>query len=280
MTPQPAGGWRRLSGTALSRATALNRLAATRLGIEDADDSPVDAAALLQWTADRAAVETFLRLRDEERTGLIGWLSETTGGVADVVFAMAATGKVPDAIPFGLAVAALYGPPPHARPASQEPAGQQPATGTDETFIARVRAEERFLAGTSPEVAALHAFGEAAESLVTRWADNGHAVQATEICARAEAILVDLAGTEDGKQALASRSSVLEAGLDARFTALADALTTALSTVEPVPGSRRRARRGRGGIRRGSRARPQARPRHRDPRGRRRRAPGALARRP
>ena len=224
---QPVGGWRRLSGTALSRATALNRLAATRLGIEDADDSPVDAAALLQWTADRAAVETFLRLRDEERTGLIGWLSETTGGVADVVFAMTGTGKVPDAVPFGLAVAALYGPPPHARAASPEP-----AIGTDETFAARVRAEERYLGGAAPDATALRAFGEAAESLVTRWADNGHAAQATELCARAEAILAELAGTEDGKQALASRSRVLEAGLDARFTALADALTAALPTAE------------------------------------------------
>ncbi len=223
---QPAGGWRRLSGTALSRATALNRLAATRLGIEDADDSPVDAAALLQWTADRAAVETFLRLRDEERTGLIGWLSETTGGVADVVFAMSGTGKIPDAVPFGLAVAALYGPPPHARAASTEP-----ATGTDETFAARVRAE-RYLGGTAPETTALRAFGEAAESLVTRWADNGHAAQATEYCARAEAILAELAGTQDSKHALASRSRVLEAGLDARFTSLADALTAALPVAE------------------------------------------------
>jgi hypothetical protein len=225
---QPAGGWRRLSGTALSRATALNRLAATRLGIEDADDSPIDAAALLQWTADRAAVETFLRLRDEERTGLIGWLSETTGGVADVVFAMSGTGKIPDAVPFGLAVAALYGPPPHARAA----AAPEPAPGTDETFAARVRAEERYLGGTAPDTTALRAFGEAAESLVTRWADNGHAAQATEYCARAEAILAELAGTQDSKQALASRSRVLEAGLDARFTALADALTAALPTAE------------------------------------------------
>jgi hypothetical protein len=221
---QPAGGWRRLSGTALSRATALNRLAATRLGIEDADDSPVDAAALLQWTTDGAAVETFLRVREEERSGLIRWLADTTGGVADVVFAMAVTGKVPEAVPFGLAVAALYGPPSHASPAGQEPGGD-----TGETFVARVRAEERYLGGSSPGNEALTAFGEAAESLVTRWADNGHAAQATEFCARAEAILAELASTSGGKQALASRSRVLQAGLDAR---LADALTSALSVVE------------------------------------------------
>ena len=82
---QPPGGWRRLAGPVLSRTSALNRLTATRLGIEDADDSPVDAAALLQWTADHPAVENFLRLREEERAGLVAWLMETTGGVADVV---------------------------------------------------------------------------------------------------------------------------------------------------------------------------------------------------
>ena len=147
---QPAGGWRRLPGPVLSRASALNRLTATRLGIEDADDSPVDAAALLQWTADRAAIETFLRLREEERTGLIAWLAETTGGVADVVFAMAATGKIFDAIPFGLAAAALYGPPAHAQAARPEP-----VSGADEVFVARVRAEERYLGRTSPDIEAL-----------------------------------------------------------------------------------------------------------------------------
>ena len=87
---QPAGGWRRLSGTVLTWATALNRLAATRLGIEDADDSPVDAAALLQWTTDAPAVASFLALRDAERDGLVTWLGETAGPVAEVVFGMAA----------------------------------------------------------------------------------------------------------------------------------------------------------------------------------------------
>ena len=231
---QPAGGWRRLSGTVLSRASALNRLAATRLGIEDADDSPVDAAALLQWTTDRAAVETFLRLREDEQSGLIAWLAETTGGVADVVFAMAVTGKIFDAIPFGLAAAALYGPPAHAQAARPEP-----VSGADEVFVARVRAEERYLGRTSPDIKALQAFGIASESLVTRWTDNGHASQAAALCERAEAILAELAGTEDARQALASCSRVLEAGLDARFTALAEALGTVLGALDrraPGPG--------------------------------------------
>jgi hypothetical protein len=226
---QPAGGWRHLSGTVLSRATALNRLAATRLGIEDADDSPVDAAALLQWTTDRAAVETFLRLREAEQAGLISWLAETTGGVADAVFAMASAGKIADAVPFGLVAAALYGPPVHAQAARTEPAGDP-----DEAVVARVRAEERYLGGKAPDPDALRAFGEASESLVTRWEDNDYADRAPGLRERAEVILTELAGIEDGKQALASRSPVLEAGLDARFTALADALTAALPTLEPT----------------------------------------------
>jgi hypothetical protein len=224
---QPAGGWRRLSGTVLSRASALNRLTATRLGIEGADDSPVDAAALLQWTADGAAVDTFLRLREEERAGLVAWLAETTGGVADVVFAMAATGKIFDAVPFGLAAAALYGPPAHA-----QAVGPETVSGAGEVFVARVRADERYLGRTSPDIEALQVFGEASDSLVTRWADNGHAIQAAALCERAEEILAELAGTEDGGKTLAGRSRVLEAGLDARFTALADALSTVLTALE------------------------------------------------
>jgi hypothetical protein len=220
---QPVGGWRRLTGTVLSWATALNRLAATRLGIEEPDDSPVDAAALLQWTMDPSAVNSFLRLRGQERDGLTGWLKETAGPIADVVFGMAASGKVADAVPFGLAVAALYGP------------SEQEATGNtqDSAVVARVRAEERYLAGKAPDSAELRAFGEAAESLVTRWTDNGHAPQAAALCERAENILAELSDSEDGRRALASRSQVLEAGLDARFTALAEAISGALP--EPTP---------------------------------------------
>lgn len=213
---QPAGGWRRLTGTVLTSATALNRLAATKLGIEEADDSPVDAAALLQWTTDAPAVASFLQLRDGERDGLIGWLRETARPVADVVFGMAESGKITDAVPFGLAVAALY-----------EPADGA-ADSPDGAVVARVRAEERYLAGKAPDAAALRAFGEAAESLVTRWMDNGHALQAVALCERASVMLGELSGSEDIRRMLASRSRVLEAGLDARFAVLAEAISRAL----------------------------------------------------
>jgi len=217
---QPGAGWRRLTGTVLTYATALNRLAATRLGVEDADDSALDAAALLQWTTDAPAVASFLQLRETERNGLIGWLTETVGPVAEVVFGLQAAGRIPEAVPFGLAVAALYD------------AGPAPASGdaaSGDAATARVRAEERYLSGPGLRVEALRAFGEAAESLITRWTDNGHAVQAADLSARAERILAELANGDDDRRALAGRSRVLEAGLDARLGVLADALRQAVS---------------------------------------------------
>ena len=210
---QPAGGWRRLTGSVLTRAAALNRLAAVRLGLDEADDSPADAAALLQWTLDPAAVARFAALRTVEREGLADWLQETAGPVAGVVFAMVDAGRVTDAVPFGLVAGTLYG------------------TGEDDSAVtvARVRAEERYLGGQAPDAGALRAFGVAAESLVTRWADNGPAAQATALCERAEAIIGELSGTPEAGRALAGRSTVLQAGMDARVAAFAEALAAVLT---------------------------------------------------
>lgn len=229
---QPAGGWRRLGGPVLTEATALNRLAATRLGIEDADDAAVDAAALLLWTTDSGAVAGFLALPDGERRGLIDWLTTTVGPVADVIFRMAPAGRVADAVPFGLVAAALYSPGSVSAPASASTSGTGgPAADTEIVLTARIRAEERYLGG-QPDGAerlralreALRLFGEAAESLVSRWADNGHAPQAAALRERAEPILAELTGAAAGAATLAGRSRVLDAGLDARLAAFAAAL--------------------------------------------------------
>jgi hypothetical protein len=209
---QPASGWRRLTGPVLSLGTAMSRLAATRLGMDaDADDSGVDAAALLEWTTDAPAVAIFLHLRESERIGLISWLKETIGPVADVIFTMSAPEKITDAVPFGLAAAALY--------------------GQDGALTARVRAEERYFAGRAPAASALKTFGEAAESLVTRWTDNGNAPQAAAMCESAELILADL-----GDRKLARESRVLDAGFDARLAALAEAIGRSLPDAETALG--------------------------------------------
>lgn len=241
---QPAGGWRRLTGPVLTQATALNRLAATRLGIAGADDSAVDAAALLQWTVDASAVASFLQLRDVERVGLTDWLKESIGPVANVVFAMDVTGRIPEAVPFGLVAAALYRGPGRSA-VDRQPLDRQAGDAPDDALVERVRAAERYLGGHSLDASVLRAFGEAAESLVIRWTDDGHAPQAAGLCGRAEVILAELgdAGTtgrnlaghaQTGRE-LAGHSRVLEAGLDARLAAFAEALIDTLPAASAGP---------------------------------------------
>jgi hypothetical protein len=214
---QPEGGWRRLAGPVLTFGTAMNRLVMTRLRMNaEVDENGVDAASLLEWTARDAVVADFGQLRDSERDGIVAWLRETVGPVAEVTFAMGATGKIADAIPFGLAAAALYGP--------------------DDVVTAQVRAEERYFGGKAPDRAVLKVFGEVAESLVARWTDNGHAPQAAMMCERAERILFDLFGADASETAevarVAAESKVLDAGLDARLVALAEELETSLPEAE------------------------------------------------
>ncbi len=58
--------------------------------------------------------------------------------------------------------------------------------------MTRARAEQRFLGGPPADPDGLRAFGEAAESLVLRWNENGHPLDAQAMCDRAEQILTEL----------------------------------------------------------------------------------------
>ncbi len=203
---QPTGGWRRTTSNVLQFDAALSRLASVRLG--HGGEERIDAAALLDWSRDETRLARFLSLRQDEQDGLAGWLEDQAGPVAEIVFRLLRAGQVLDAIPFGLAAAELWGSAEGGRQAVAE---------------ARIRAEERFLGGQPPGEATLRAFGEAAESLTLRWSDNGHAEDAQAVCDRAEQILREL-GVAD----LPGDSKVLDAGLDARITALADQIAIAL----------------------------------------------------
>ena len=209
---QPASGWRRVTGSVLQFDTALQRLAAVRLG-RGGEDERLDAAALLDWSRDEIRLARFLALRQEEQDGLGGWLEESVGPVAQIVFRLLQTGQVTDAIPFGLAAAEFC---------AKDGVGQAVAA-------ARIRAEERFLGGQAPSEASLRMFGEAAESLTLRWSENGHAVDAQAMCDRAEQILREL-----GAGDLPGDSKILDAGVEARITALADQIALALPAPRPV----------------------------------------------
>ena len=207
---QPAGGWGRTSGPVLTLDVALRRLAAVRLRLNaGADpDTVVDAAALLEWTRDRAAVAGFRLLRPEEHDGLVAWLKERVGAVAHVIFGMTDQDNLSDAIPLGLAFAALFA-----------DRGQQP-----EVLTARGLAVGRYFTGKPPADELLATFGEAAESLVGRLAANDkNANIANELCMRAEELIASL-----GAKHVAADSKVLDAGFDARLAALARAIDSAL----------------------------------------------------
>ncbi|GAA4240591.1 BREX-2 system phosphatase PglZ [Actinomadura meridiana] len=208
ISAQPGSGWKQVNAPVLRLETVLRRLAAVRFGKDQDEEERLDAAALLEWSRDGARVSRFTVLPAEERAGLASWLETSVGPVARVVFRLLAGGQVWDAVPFGLAAAELYAPTARRRRPLAE---------------ARVRAEERFLGGTAPDEASLRAFAEAAESLVLRWNDNGHTAEAGLACSRAEEILAELRAGD-----LAGTSKVLDAGLDARLTALAAELTAVL----------------------------------------------------
>jgi PglZ domain len=231
---QPVGGWRKVNGPVLSRDAAVRSLAAVRLRPSagssgtsargaDADEVGVDAAGMLEWTLDRSAVAGFRLLRPEERDGLITWLRTEVGPVAEVIFALADQSDLSDVIPLGLAFAALY------TDAAHTGTGQRP-----DVLTARGRAVGRYFTGKPPGDAVLSAFGDAAESLVGRWIDNGKALVASDLCLRAEAVLADL-----GADTVAAESNVLDAGLDARLAGVLQAIGQALprptvATLEPA----------------------------------------------
>lgn len=206
---QPPEGWRS-PGPVLLYDEAMRALCEVRLG-----NGAIDAAALLTWTRDDTAVARFTALRETERQGIAQWLENGIGAVAHIVFRLYAHGHVTDAMPFGLALIPLLDPVDENR--------------TETAIRARGRAEERYFGGEGPSTAALRTFAEAVQSQVLRWQGSGRAEDATLVVERAERLLAGLDAT-----ALAAASPILDTGLDARLTGLADAI----SAVLPRPAAR------------------------------------------
>lgn len=203
---QPPEGWRG-PGPVLLYDAAMSALCAVRLG-----NDAIDAAALLDWSREDVRVARFTALREAERQGIAQWLEDGVGAVARVVFRLFTHGYATDAMPFGLALAPLLG-----------------ASGSETAIRARGRAEERYFGGRGPSTADLHAFAEAVRSQVQRWQDSGQAELAAPVVERAEQILAGLDAAD-----LAVASPILDTGLDARLTGLADAIASVL----PRPAAR------------------------------------------
>lgn len=231
----PPGGWRPLGGGLLSRRTALTRLALRRLrlgpyadtsdqtGAEQADGG-IDAHTLFGWSLTPGRPEQFLALRAPERSGLAAFLSEDdqAGPVGRALFSLVEADHGADAVAFGLICSALWR---HAEPDAA-------------VYLARGRAERWFgeqapAAGEQFDVLA-GAFGKAAEEYVTaqltiaaRGAGVAERNGAAREARRLSDTVLDRASSlvrQFGAEQAAAASPVLPAGLEARFTAVGQAL--------------------------------------------------------
>lgn len=229
----PPGGWPAVPGGWLSRQYALTALAQRRLrlGRYDTEDGPrrpgddrLDAGALLHWSTRPGAPERFLTLRGPERIGLAAFLGEEdqAGLAGRALLALVDAERGADAAAFGLVCTALWK---HAAP-------------VPETYQARGRAERYF--GDRPPAlgeqldALVTVFGQTAEEYVTTLLAAGHrtgggeADQARE-ARRTTGTVLDRAAVlarQFGAEHAVAASPVLRGGLDARFTAVGQALAT------------------------------------------------------
>ncbi|MBC3986005.1 BREX-2 system phosphatase PglZ [Streptomyces sp. AC536] len=215
-------GWPSLGRGLLSRDEALTRLARRRLRLGRHDTDPlggpaahddgdrIDPVALFQWTLTPGGPDLLRGLRGPERAGLARFLSEPEqgGSTGRIVTALVNAEHGADAAAYAVVCAALWG---HAE-------------ADHDLYRARGRAE-RWLGETPPAQGddldrLLTSFGQSGEAYVRGLVDRGAHRLADPVLTRAAQLVAQF-----GARAAASASPLLEAGLDARFTAAGHALS-------------------------------------------------------
>ena len=196
-------------GGVLTQDHAMSTLARGVLKIVKGSGVEVDALAVLEWSRSPQAAANLIELRAAGGGGLTAafqtWLADRCGRLARPLTALLDTDRFTELLPLGV-VAGLFG----------EGADTAKALGV---FLGRYG-----LSGLSTED--LTAWSNSATGLLTRSLSTD---QQLRVLAEATDIVTEL-GISDA----AASSTLLPHGLDARFSALADAVTDALPRRLPV----------------------------------------------
>ncbi|MDF4251125.1 BREX-2 system phosphatase PglZ [Streptomyces sp. WMMB303] len=213
--------WPKITGTVLSRDTALSRLAAARLSVAHhrLDPDNLDVHALLAWSLTPGAGARLTALHDQESQGVTTWLADPDrvgmrGHQAlTALFALFAAGNGTDAVPVGLLCAALWSP--------AAPAGADRARGRAELKFGSQRIDDDSLAAFGAEAEAFMRTLMTARSV--RTAEDVSATDGPD--PRALMARADMLTREVGAEEAAAASDLLEAGQNVRYRAVARALT-------------------------------------------------------
>lgn len=229
----PPGGWPKLPGGTLSRRHALTELALRRLRLgrysEDeageadrhGDRGGLDTHTLLRWSTTPGGAELLLALRGPERAGLGAFLGEPeqAGPVGRILLALAEAGHAQDAVAYGLVCSALW------NDDHQADAGAYRARGRAERWLG----EEPPAEGEALDLL-LSVFGKACAEYVSVLLRIGRGTgEDAREALRTTGPVLDRASRlveQFGAGTAAAHSSLLKEGLDARFTAVGQVLTT------------------------------------------------------
>ncbi|MEV4237120.1 BREX-2 system phosphatase PglZ [Nocardia sp. NPDC049737] len=232
-------GWPRIPGM-LSRGEALSALATRRLRLPRTDTDRIDPNILLQWSHTAGSAERLLGLRDAERDGLTAFLTDTeqAGEAGAVILDLMRAGNGADALAFGLVCAALWlHPQPdnatyQARGRAERRLGDRPPVSADELDRRMVVFARVCTAYFDTQLTRAH--DRRAYRVNAPWSDTGAEIDTPWTSSvRAAREIVDPAlkraaelVRELGADTAAAASPILRAGLEARFTAVGNALVS------------------------------------------------------
>jgi hypothetical protein len=200
----PIGGYPPAAGGVLDLESAWQAALKNVLGLPD---GRADAAALLDWSLDAAALDRFVRLPEEARDAVATRIAAEGGAAAGLVLSAAAAGRGADALSVALACGVVFG-------------EREPRQALRE---AAVRLEPLF-GGVRADPDAARTLAEAGRRVLDRIArDAAATARAIEI--RAATILAEIRA-----DTAAAMSPALQIGLDARMQEAAAAILRAAET--------------------------------------------------